>query len=68
VILTQYRLGSLGEKRERADHFALYVVAGSQEAKCELKYVIYSFQKLAQTVGNENLLICIVSDEKCVIT
>ena len=40
LTLTPYRLGSLGGKREKGDHFTLDVVTNSQEEKCGLKYVI----------------------------
>ena len=53
-MLTAYRPGSLGGRREKGEYFTLDVVTNSQEEKCGLKYVMHSPAKVVECCG-ENL-------------
>jgi len=48
--LTPYRLGSLGGRKGKGDHFNLDVVTNSQEEKCELKYAMQTHSKKGRAI------------------
>jgi len=55
LALTAYRLGSLGGKREKGDHFTLDVVVGSHEQKCGLKYDMQTFRRKVRTLDIKDI-------------